>query len=119
MFKYSGQRCTSARRIIIENSIADRFLKNLLIETKKIKYGNPFDSNNQMGSMINLSAASKVRNKINKAIKKGAKLIFGNKQNGAVISPTILDKVKSDMSIVKGETFGPVCSIIRSKFKDL
>ena len=35
-FKYSGQRCTSARRIIIENSIADRFLKNLLIETKKL-----------------------------------------------------------------------------------
>ena len=67
-------------------------MKNLLIETKKIKYGNPFDSNNQMGSMINLATAWVRNKKLIKQLKKGAKLIFGNKKNGAVISPEYLIK---------------------------
>ena len=66
-FKYSGQRCTSARRII-RNSIADRFLKNLLIETKKLNT-EIHSTQTIKWDLINLSAASKVRNKI-KAIKK-------------------------------------------------
>ena len=114
-FKYSGQRCTSARRIIVENAIAKKFIQMLVKEVKKIKYGDPFNKKNQMGCLINQEATKKIKDRVRDALKNGAKLIYGNEYNNSLFSPTILDFVKNDMKIVQSETFGPICSIIRSK----
>lgn len=114
-FKYSGQRCTSVRRVIVEEKIAKKFIDNLLREIKKINFGNPYDNDTTLGPLINKKEAKNIQSKINSSIKKGAKLLFGNKRIGALLSPTILDKVNLKMKIVNSETFGPVCPIIRSK----
>ena len=54
--------------------------------------------------------------KVNDAIARGARLLFGNVRKGALYSPTVLDRVHPDMPVVKTETFGPVSPVIRFKF---
>ncbi len=113
-FKNSGQRCTSIRRVIVDKEIVDKLIHILLRKVNKIKYGNPFQRNIDLGTVIDEEAAIKIQKKIKSAIKNGAKLLYGNIRKGALLSPTILDKVKVDMDLVATETFGPVCPIIRS-----
>ncbi len=113
-FKNSGQRCTSIRRVLLDKNINNNFLEKLISEVKKIKYGDPFDKNNDMGTLIDKDAASEIKNRVDSAIFDGAKLLYGNKKDGALYSPTILDNVNQKMELVSKETFGPVCPIIRT-----
>ena len=112
-FKNSGQRCTSIRRVVVEESVADNLINKLLLKVKKLKYGNPLDFDTDIGTVIDENAAKKIQKRINSAIRNGAELIYGNIREGALLSPTILDKVNLSMEIVSEETFGPVCPIIR------
>ena len=114
-FKYSGQRCTSVRRVIVDNKIANKFIKKLVIQVKKLNFGNPEQKTNHLGALIDRSALNVVTNRIRKSIKNGSKLKYGNIIKGNSLSPTILDHVKLNMEIVSKETFGPICAIIRSK----
>ena len=114
-FKYSGQRCTSVRRVIVNNKIADNFVKILQKKVPKLKFGNLNQKKNDIGTLIDKSALKLVKNRINKSIKDGAKLKFGNKIINNSLSPTILDNVNLEMEVVAKETFGPICAIIRSK----
>ena len=113
-FKNTGQRCTSIRRVILDNNIDNNFIKKLLSAVEKIKYGDPFNIDNDMGTLIDEDAAKKIKNRVDIAISEGAKLIYGNKRVGALYSPTIIDNVNLKMELVAKETFGPVCPIIRT-----
>ena len=112
-FKNSGQRCTSIRRVVAEDSIVDDLINELLSKVKKLKFGNPQDTDTDIGTVIDDNAAKKIQERINSAIANGAELIYGNIREGALLCPTILDKVNLSMEIVSEETFGPVCPIIR------
>lgn len=111
-FKNSGQRCTAIRRVVIDQSIANKFVDKLLSKVKLISYGNPIDDVD-MGTVIDEEAAKNIENRIQSAIISGAKLLLGGSRIGAQLSPTILDNVTLSMNLVALETFGPVCSIIR------
>ncbi|NOG59080.1 MAG: aldehyde dehydrogenase family protein [Proteobacteria bacterium] len=113
-FKNSGQRCTSIRRVIIEQKVAEEFIDKLMTQVASISYGNPNDEQTDMGTVINEESAKKIENRINLAITKGAKLLYGGKRQGALLSPTVLDHVDVSMELVAMETFGPVCPIIRA-----
>ena len=117
-FGYSGQRCTSIRRVIVENKIRKQLINNLIEKSKKINFGDPKYKNNDIGSLINRSSLRLVTSRINSSIKHGAELKYGNKTKKNSLSPTILDKVNLGMEIVSKETFGPICAIIRSKNLD-
>ncbi|NQS88574.1 aldehyde dehydrogenase family protein [Patescibacteria group bacterium] len=114
-FKNSGQRCTAIRRVIVIESIADEFVDMITQKTKEIKYGNPYDIEMDMGTVITEDAAKIIEKRVNDAICDGADLKIGNFRNGALYSPTVLDKVKITSDLVSKETFGPVCSVIRTK----
>ena len=114
-FKNSGQRCTSIRRVVVENGIADELIEKLLLSVKNLYFGDPFNRDTDLGTVIDEDSAKKIQKKINLAIQKGAKLLFGNKRQGALLSPSVLDNVDLNMEIVAEETFGPVCPIIRVK----
>ena len=114
-FKYSGQRCTSIRRVIVANKIAKKFINNLLTKVKKLKFGNPFNLKTDIGPVIDSTVYKNARKRINKSLKDGAKLLYGSFVTNNVLSPIVLDNVKINMEIVAKETFGPICSIIRSK----
>ena len=112
-FGNSGQRCTAIKRILVINSVVEEFKKELLVLTKKLSYGDPMDINNKLGTLIDENAAINVERRVNDAIDCGAELIFGNIREGAIFSPTILDRVNPISELVVKETFGPVAPIIR------
>ena len=117
-FGNSGQRCTAIRRIIVLKNIADEFIKKFVANTEKIKYGDPYDLGTDMGTVINEEAATRIQDRVKKAIQDGAKLLYGNKREGALYSPTILDNVSVSSELVDCETFGPVAPIIRARDLD-
>ncbi|SFC20007.1 aldehyde dehydrogenase (NAD+) [Polaromonas sp. OV174] len=114
-YKNSGQRCTAIKRMLVQESVADRFVELLLEKTKALKYGDPMDPNTDMGTVIDEPAAMHFEAVVNEAIAGGAKLLYGNVRRGALYSPTLLDHVDPEMTVAKQETFGPVSPVIRFK----
>jgi len=113
--KNSGQRCTAVKRVLCIDSVADEFAALVAEKAAKLKYGDPMDPNTDVGTVINEEAAILFQNRVNDAIEKGAKLLYGNDRQGAVYSPTVLDHVPYDCELVREETFGPPIPIIRVK----
>ena len=114
-FENSGQRCTAVRRILLHEKIFDAFTDKFVDTAKKIKYGNPKDPNNEMGTVISEQQARIIKERVDLAIKDGAKLLIGNKIEGAIYSPTIISNIDKNSELVRRETFGPVASIIKIK----
>ena len=112
-YKNSGQRCTAVKRMLVQASVADRFVELLLEKTRAIKYGDPMDTGMDMGTVIDEAAAQSFEARVNEAVSRGAKLLHGNVRHGALYSPTVLDHVTPEMPVVKYETFGPVSPVIR------
>jgi aldehyde dehydrogenase (NAD+) len=75
------------------------------------------DPNVDMGTVIDEAAATNFEAKVSDAVAQGAKLLVGNKRQGALYSPTVIDNVDPAMNVVRTETFGPVSPVIR--FKDI
>lgn len=113
--KFSGQRCDAISRILVVNSVADKFVKKVLKETKKWKVGNPKNPKTLIGPLINEKAVIKVKELVDDARKKGARLLTGGRVNGLCFEPTVLDNVNKKMKITWEETFGPVVTIMRIK----
>lgn len=114
--KFSGQRCDAISRILVVESIADKFVGAILEETKKWKFGDPRSADTLVGPLINERAAKKVEDLVNDAVSKGAKLLLGGKRYAlGYYEPTALDFVNRNMRIAWEETFGPVVTIIRVK----
>jgi phosphonoacetaldehyde dehydrogenase len=116
-YKNSGQRCTAVKRILVQESVADRFVELLVEKTKKVKYGDPMDPATDMGTVIDAEAAELMERRVNLAVADGAQLLWGNQRDGALYSPTVVDRVRPEMELVRQETFGPVAPVLR--FRDI
>lgn len=117
-YKNSGQRCTAVKRMLVQESVESKFIELLVEKTKAWRYGDPSDRTVDMGTVIDEEAARLFESRVNEAISQGAKLLVGNKREGALYSPTVLADVRPEMSVVKVETFGPVSPVIRFKTID-
>ncbi|HVF64238.1 MAG TPA: phosphonoacetaldehyde dehydrogenase [Casimicrobiaceae bacterium] len=117
-YKNSGQRCTAVKRMLVHERVADAFVEKLVEETKAWRYGDPMDPDVDMGTVIDEAAAVNFEARVNDAVARGAKLLFGNERRGASYSPTVLDDVDPEMNVVKTETFGPVSPVIRFRTID-
>ncbi|MBM3571041.1 MAG: phosphonoacetaldehyde dehydrogenase [Alphaproteobacteria bacterium] len=113
--KNSGQRCTAVKRILVIDKVGDEFAKLVVAKTKKLKCGDPMDPNTDVGTVINERSASLFKRRVDDAVAKGAALLHGNDQRGALFPPTVVDKVPYDCELVREETFGPAVPIIRVK----
>ena len=116
-YKNSGQRCTAVKRMLVHEKIADGFVERLVANTKAWTYGDPMDPELDMGTVIDEAAARTFEAKVNAAVAGGARLLVGNEREGALYSPTVLDRVDPAMDVVRTETFGPVSPVIR--FRDI
>jgi putative phosphonoacetaldehyde dehydrogenase len=114
-YKNSGQRCTAVKRMLVQESVADRFVERLVEKTRAVKYGDPFDPAMDMGTVIDEPSARRFEAVVNEAVAGGARLLVGNVRRGALYSPTVLDRVTPNMTVVREETFGPVSPVIRFK----
>jgi aldehyde dehydrogenase (NAD+) len=112
-YKNSGQRCTAVKRMLVHESVADRFVELLVEKTRAIVCGDPMDPKTDVGTVIDEAAARQFEAKVNDAIARGARLLVGNVRHGALYSPTVLDRVTPDMDVVHTETFGPVSPVVR------
>ncbi|MEZ2295296.1 phosphonoacetaldehyde dehydrogenase [Variovorax sp. RCC_210] len=114
-YKNSGQRCTAIKRMLVQESVADRFVELLVEKTRALKHGDPMDPATDVGTVIDEAAARHFEAVVNEAIAAGARLLHGNVRDGASYSPTVLDRVSPEMTVAKHETFGPVSPVIRFK----
>ncbi|MGC7404472.1 phosphonoacetaldehyde dehydrogenase [Pandoraea pneumonica] len=111
-YKNSGQRCTAVKRMLVHRDIAAQFTEMVVEKTRAWKYGDPGDGSNDMGTVIDEAAARLFEARVNEAVAQGARLLVGNKRDGALYSPTVIDRVDPKMTVVREETFGPVSPII-------
>jgi phosphonoacetaldehyde dehydrogenase len=111
-YKNSGQRCTAIKRMLVQRSVAEPFTEALVEKTRALKYGDPMDPATDMGTVIDEAAARSFEDKVNQAIARGARLRYGNIRDGALYSPTVVDRVDAEMALVKQETFGPVSPVM-------
>ncbi len=116
-YKNSGQRCTAVKRILVHEKIAAEFTEALLAKTRAWSYGDPLDPKVDMGTVIDEGAAKLFERRVNDAVTQGARLLHGNQRDGASYSPTLIDRVRGEMEVVRQETFGPVSPVL--SFKNL
>ncbi|MCL4699999.1 MAG: phosphonoacetaldehyde dehydrogenase, partial [Burkholderiaceae bacterium] len=117
-YKNSGQRCTAVKRIFVHEKIAADFTEALHAKTAAWSYGDPLDAKVDMGTVIDEAAAKLFERRVNDAVAQGARLVHGNKREGALYSPTLVDRVKGEMEVVRQETFGPVSPVLTFKNLD-
>jgi aldehyde dehydrogenase (NAD+) len=111
-YKNSGQRCTAIKRMLVHQQVAAPFTELLVAKSRAVKYGDPMDPKTDMGTVIDEAAAQSFEARVNEALAQGARLLYGNVRDGALYSPTVLDRVAPEMTVVKQETFGPVSPVI-------
>lgn len=111
----TGQVCNCAERVYVHKSVKEKFIEKLLAGMKQVKVGNPSEINDlDMGPLIEEKALTTVAQKVEKAIKQGAKLLCGGKRigdKGYFFEPTLLVDTNNKMDIMQEETFGPVLPV--------
>jgi putative phosphonoacetaldehyde dehydrogenase len=116
-YKNSGQRCTAVKRLLVHEAVARDFTERVVEKTRRWRHGDPTDHENDMGTVIDESAARLFETRVNEAVAQGARLLVGNQRDGALYAPTVLDRVRPEMTVVREETFGPVSPVIT--FRDI
>jgi aldehyde dehydrogenase len=117
-----GEICTCPSRILVHESIADRFIEKIKARTEAIKVGNPLDPTVMMGAQASKIQMEKIASYLKLGIEEGAELITGGSINelpgnlvgGYYIKPTIF-KGNNKMRIFQEEIFGPVVSLTTFK----
>jgi aldehyde dehydrogenase (NAD+) len=117
----AGQRCTTTRRLIIHDSIYETLLKKIIKIYKQLNIGNPLDSNNHVGPLIDEVAVGHFLNAVEQLKKEGGKVLYGGKQlkgvgyeSGCYVTPAICE-AKNTYKIVQEETFAPVLYVMKYK----
>jgi len=108
-----GQVCCASKRFLIHNSRKQEFIDRMKEVISNLKVGDPMQEDTDMGPMININAAKRIEEQVNKMVAEGATVVCGGKREDAYYYPTILDNVTKDMEVAKDmEIFGPVISVI-------
>jgi len=114
-YTLAGQVCISIQRVYIEEDVADEFTRELSLEVKNIKYGNPILEDTEMGPMIDDAAIQKAEKFCEDAIAHKGILILGGRRDNTIFLPTILLDVSEDALVIKEEAFAPIVAVNRFK----
>jgi succinate-semialdehyde dehydrogenase/glutarate-semialdehyde dehydrogenase len=120
-YRNAGQTCVCANRILVQDSVYDRFAAKLADAVRAMKIGNGADPGVTIGPLIDMAAVAKVERHIADALGKGAKLVLGGHRHslgGTFFEPTILADVTTGMAMAGEETFGPVAPLFRFKTEE-
>ncbi len=117
----AGQRCTTTRRLIIHESIYDKVTKALVKAYKQIVIGNPLDSKNHMGPLIDIQSVDQYLKALEAIEEQGGKMLVeggvlkGKKYaSGCYVQPCIAE-VSNNFDIVQSETFAPILYVMSYK----
>lgn len=109
----SGQRCTAVKRILVQESVADRFVPMVVEKAKAIRFGDPQDPETQLGCVIHAEAAELFERRVYMAQEQGAEILYHPGREGALLPPIVVDRVPHESELVMEETFGPIVPIVR------
>ena len=109
----SGQRCTAVKRILVQESVAEKVVPMILAKAKEIKFGDPQDPATQLGCVVHEEAAATFERRVYDAEASGAKVLYDPGRQGALLPPIVVDHVPHESELVFEETFGPVVPIVR------
>jgi betaine-aldehyde dehydrogenase len=118
VFLHSGQVCSAGTRLIIEESIHDGFVAELVRRAQAIRLGGPYDDRAETGPLISAAHRNKVHAHVQAGIAEGATLLCGGYipdtgalAIGSYYPPTVLDGCHTSMNAVQEESFGPVLTV--------
>jgi acyl-CoA reductase-like NAD-dependent aldehyde dehydrogenase/nicotinamidase-related amidase len=116
-FSFAGQRCTANRRVIVGGGAQEPFLRELATATQRLVWGDPLESDTDVGPMVSEEARARVAEAIGRAAAGGARVLTPHgaprpagpaAETGAYFPPTIVLGASPESEIVQEETFGPV-----------
>ena len=114
----SGQSCIAAKRFIVVESVAERFVGQFAAALRGRTVGDPLDPATQVGPQARLDLRANLHSQVQESVKRGARLLLGGKVvpgPGAFYPPTLLVAVEPGMPAFDQETFGPVAAVIVAK----
>jgi betaine-aldehyde dehydrogenase len=118
VFLHSGQVCSAGARLVVEESIHDEFVDEIVERARRIRLGGPFDEHAETGPLISAAHRDKVEAYVKEGLAAGAVLRCGGErptdpalQDGYFYLPTLLDHCDASMSVVREESFGPVLTV--------
>ena len=117
----AGQVCTAAKRFIIHEAVADKFLEKYTEAFRQVKMGDPLDESTTLGPLSSKDAVETLTKQVEEAVKNGATLHYGGKpvdHKGNFFEPTILTNITRDNPAYFEEFFGPVAQIYVVKNDD-
>ncbi|MFU0886021.1 NAD-dependent succinate-semialdehyde dehydrogenase [Kluyvera sichuanensis] len=120
-FRNAGQVCVSVNRFYIHDSVYERFVSQLAAAVKALKVGNGLDDGVIVGPLIEAAAVKKVREHVEDAVAKGAKVLAGGQPHalgGNFWQPTVLGDCQEKMLLAQEETFGPLAACFRFSDED-
>jgi vanillin dehydrogenase len=118
-FMHQGQICMSVEKVLVQDTIFEPFLKRFIERAAKLKMGDPTtDPSHVIGPLINDKQAAKVKEQIDDAVAKGARVVLGGQVRGRFVEPTIVLGVTPQMKLYQEETFGPVVPVIPFRTDD-
>lgn len=123
MYYNQGESCNAPSRLLVQEDIADDFVKKLAAEAPQYTPGDPLDAATPMGALVDDGQLRTVLGYIEAGNAEGARCVAGGVQaraetGGYYVAPTVFDGVRNDMKIAREEIFGPVLSVIRFKTED-
>ncbi len=118
----AGQRCTSTRRVIVHESVAEEVEQSLLRAYQSVKIGDPLEKGTLMGPLIDPAAVENVEQSIAKLNEEGGEILYGGERlegekypGGCYMTPC-LARAEADYQVVQHETFGPLLYLL--KYRD-
>jgi len=120
-FGYSGQVCTASKRILVQESVAERFARSLAEAASALRVGPALEETTQVGPLIDAAAVARMEELVADARARSAKVLTGGSRpasgTGSFYRPTVMDEVPEDARVAREEPFGPIAPVLR--FHDL
>lgn len=123
-FIHSGQVCSAGARLVIEESMAEKFVTDLVRRAEQIRLGGPFDEKAETGALISEAHRDKVHAYVERAREQGARVRCGggfaegpsadgllDLSDGVFYLPTVIDQCTREMDCVHDEAFGPTVTV--------
>jgi succinate-semialdehyde dehydrogenase / glutarate-semialdehyde dehydrogenase len=117
-FHNTGQSCVCAKRFIVEEAVADRFVELVIAEMATLVVGDPANSATQVGPMAKDNLRAELFALVESSLQVGAILKAGGRplnRPGFYVEPTLLDHVTPGMAMFDQETFGPAAAVVRAR----
>jgi len=111
----NGQSCIAAKRFIAVEAAADSFIEEFASQMGKKKTGDPLDPKTDVGPLVSAEAVATIDRQVRSSIGDGARALVGGIPMpgiGAFYLPTVLDRVKPDMKVIREEVFGPAAPVL-------